>query len=130
MVQKYWSLPRFFRIALRLPKRVKSWAHWHFWIKIIFLSKILTVLCNFLYICFFFFPRCRTYLFVSRTNGRRMRKNIGGQSKGLIVDIKITYEEFLHKMYRMSRINSAEFELVIWCLYNVRSNELEFKNKP
>lgn len=46
--------------------------------------------------------------------------------KGLIVNVEITYEDFLQEIYRISEINSVEYELVIRCLYNVRPKVYAF----
>lgn len=51
---------------------------------------------------------------------------VGGQLKGLIVNIRIMYEDLLWEIYRIGGINFIEIDLVIRCLYNVRLNVSTF----
>ena len=39
---------------------------------------------------------------------------------GLNVDVSIKFKEFLQEIYRIGGINSAEYELILRCLYNVK----------
>lgn len=46
--------------------------------------------------------------------------DIGGQMNELNADVTIKLENFLGEIYKISGINSAEYYLVLRCLYNVK----------
>lgn len=50
----------------------------------------------------------------------------GGQLRGLVVDLSITYDDFLRQIYRISGINSDEFDLILRCVYNIKPKVAAF----
>ena len=69
------------------------------------------------------FARCLIYLLVLRVNEK---KYVGGQIKELILDVSIKFGDEI--FYRISGINSAEFDLVLRSLYNVKPFIFAFVN--
>lgn len=48
------------------------------------------------------------------------KEYIEGQLKGLNVDVHIKFEDFFREIYRITTINSAKYDLVLRCIYNVK----------
>lgn len=54
------------------------------------------------------------------------KEYVGGHMKGSNVNVTIKLEKLFGEIYRTSRVNSVEYELILRCLYNVKPSIFAF----